>query len=494
MKVSIRRAAAKSAENVLRKFHTSPFVKYSDDLENITSYMESHSTPSASILAEMDYSIPSALFSSYKQQKRDQTGRFKDVAIVKLRSGDGGDGRVSFLRESGRSVGPADGGDGGAGGNVFIQAVEGLNSLHHIRHIYKAQAGRPGGSTQLNGKHGENVILQVPVGTQVHWSPGLDTLKRLYYESDGGHEEQMPLKVPVVQNRSRFDNDGSIQLTRDSFRDGDGWVFKEKEEEFYREQPYFRKLLPKVRYFDLIARRKEQEQDTFPFSGIDLKVPGEPYKLLQGGMGGLGNMHFLTGDIRNPRFAKRGRYGIEATFILELKLIADLGLVGLPNAGKSSLLRAISRARPRVGDWEFTTLTPSIGTISLGISEPSFSVADIPGIIEGSSENKGLGLGFLRHIERSGGLVFVVSLERPDPVADLGILLRELGPERTDGKKKLVVATKADLPDTQANYETLEQYLKDQDEEWDIVPCSALENGNIENVIRAMGKTAGKIN
>ena len=129
-----------------------------------------------------------------------------------------------------------------------------------------------------------------------------------------------------------------------------------------------------------------------------------------------------------------GRPGITANFLLELKLIADLGLVGLPNAGKSSLLRAISKARPRVGHWEFTTLQPTVGTIFTRIDKDPFTVADIPGIIKGASQNKGMGLDFLRHIERSGGLVFVVSLESANPVDDLKILLEEVGPRRMKDK------------------------------------------------------------
>lgn len=456
--------------------------------------LENRYTPPANIIEKKPYSLPHAIFSSYRQQRRDPEVRFRDVAIVKLRSGDGGNGKVSFLREAGRAMGPPDGGDGGMGGSVYVQAVEGMTSLHSLRHIYKAANGRGGGSTQLSGKNGENVILQVPVGTVVRWSPPLDELKALFTEA--APSQDAVTDVDIVTNFSRFDNDSLIQLRRESYADGQGWLFKEQEEEHIRAQQYFRQLIPKVRHFDTINRRREAEQDTFPFEGVDLDKAGQSVMLLAGGNGGLGNMHFLTGDIRNPRFAKQGRFGLESTFIFELRLLADLGLVGLPNAGKSSLLRAISRARPRVGHWEFTTLTPTIGTISSDLAEPSFTVADIPGIIEGAHENRGLGLGFLRHVERSGGLVFVIALDRPDPAADLQILVKELGPDRMKGKRVLVIATKADVEESQDRYQSLKDHVmnwgSENNHEVEIVPCSAQENGNIEAVIKLMAKTAGK--
>ncbi|KAG7694580.1 hypothetical protein KL930_003898 [Ogataea haglerorum] len=212
------------------------------------------------------------------------------------------------------------------------------------------------------------------------------------------------------------------------------------------ERDFFVDLNERVRLYDEDQRRHELMQDVFPIQGIDFAEPTkEPVLVLRGGQGGMGNMHFLTSNIRNPRFAKIGRSGLEQNFIFELKLLADLGLVGLPNAGKSTLLRAISNARPRVGHWEFTTLQPTIGTIQLRIDQPPFTVADIPGVVKGASENRGMGLTFLRHVERSGGLVFVISLGSNNPVEDLQVLLQEMGPQRMKNKNVLIVATKADL-------------------------------------------------
>lgn len=432
--------------------------------------------PPSSLTSQREYSLSPTLLSSYRQQIRGQ-GTFRDIAVIKLRSGDGGDGKISFLREAGRAVGPPDGGDGGEGGRVYVQPQKNISGLEHLRHIYKAENGRPGGSTQLSGKNGSNVVLQVPVGTSIYWSPPFDELK-------AGNFTTM---VDIVHNISIGNSslDACIQLYRNKTK-GD-WLFKEKDEDHWRAQPAFKKLSARVRELDDITRRTERERDIFPFQGLDLTDPSDPIELLGGGFGGLGNMHFQTSDLRSPRFSRRGRPGIEQTFVFELKLLADVGLVGLPNAGKSTLLRAISAARPRVGHWEFTTLAPSIGTISMGLGSPQFTVADIPGIIEGASNDKGLGLGFLRHIERSNGIAFVVALDRPDPLRDLEILMNELG-SRLQGKKCLVIATKADVPEAKNAYGALKSGLP---EGYGIIPCSSHESGNIDTVIRNLGVVAG---
>ncbi|MFA7550946.1 MAG: GTPase ObgE [Bacteroidales bacterium] len=180
----------------------------------------------------------------------------------------------------------------------------------------------------------------------------------------------------------------------------------------------------------------------------ELMQPGEEFILCRGGKGGLGNNHFKTATRQTPRYAQPGEKGQEDWFVLELKLLADVGLVGFPNAGKSTLLAAVSAARPKIADYPFTTLVPQLGIVSLSDNR-SFVMADIPGIIEGAHKGKGLGLRFLRHIERNSMLLFLVPADCPDITAEYRILLEELRkykPELMD-KQRMLVVTKTDLLD-----------------------------------------------
>lgn len=192
---------------------------------------------------------------------------------------------------------------------------------------------------------------------------------------------------------------------------------------------------------------KRAEEDT-PLA--ELTEPGSEYILCTGGKGGLGNRHFATSIQQTPRYAQPGLPGEEGWFILELKLLADVGLVGLPNAGKSTLLSVVSAARPKIADYPFTTLVPNLGVVTLS-DHRSFIMADIPGIIEGAHKGKGLGLRFLRHIERNSILLFLIPADSPDMVAEYRTLRDELqrhNPELID-KQHMLVVTKADLLDEQ---------------------------------------------
>ncbi|MFH0905211.1 MAG: GTPase ObgE [bacterium] len=289
------------------------------------------------------------------------SSNFADEVGFEVKAGDGGNGAVAFRHEKFVPRGGPDGGDGGAGGSVYILADHNLNTLADLtrQKIYRANNGRPGAKQKSAGKSGADLILKVPVGTQV-------------------------FEVESVRGKLK---------------------------EF------------------LIA---------------DLERSGDKFRVAQGGGGGYGNARFARANFQSPRFAELGEPGEERTVILKLKIVADVGLIGLPNAGKSTLLSVISNARPKIADYEFTTLIPNLGIVKL--SDKSFVVADIPGLIEGASTGKGLGCQFLRHIERTKILVHLIDATRPEPVKDFRLINAEMKKfsKELGHKPQLVVLNKMD--------------------------------------------------
>jgi GTPase len=261
--------------------------------------------------------------------------RFLDSAKIWVQSGHGGAGAASFRREKFIEFGGPNGGDGGRGGHVVAVADPDLNTLIDFRYRqhFKARPGQAGMKQERTGKGGADVVLRLPVGTQIY-----------------------------AEDRET-----------------------------------------------LLA---------------DLAEPGQEVVICRGGDGGRGNVHFKTSTNRAPRRAEPGWPGEERWIWLELKLLADAGLVGLPNAGKSTFLAAVSRARPKIADYPFTTLEPMLGTVLVG--HESFVVADIPGLIEGASEGKGLGDRFLGHVERCAALVHLVDATQEDPVGAWRTIRAEL--------------------------------------------------------------------
>ena len=262
--------------------------------------------------------------------------KFLDQAKIYIRSGNGGAGSVSFRREKFIPNGGPDGGDGGKGGDVWIEAVDGLNTLIDYRYQqhFKAQTGGHGMGRNMHGAKGEDVILKVPVGTQV------------------------------------LDEDKETVL-------------------------------------------------------LDMDEAGKTELLLRGGNGGWGNNRFKGPINQAPKHANPGQEGQERAIWLRLKLIADIGLAGLPNAGKSTFLAAASAARPKIADYPFTTLAPNLGMVDLSPSE-RFVIADIPGLIEGASEGAGLGTRFLGHVERSASLIHLIDGTQADVVEAWRIIRHEL--------------------------------------------------------------------
>ena len=344
---------------------------------------------------------------------------FADKCTLSLHAGSGGHGCISFLREKYIADGPANGGDGGSGGNVYIQAVRGETSLHKLarRGVLKAGRGRNGQGKNKGGQRGEDVLVQVPIGTVVREISRYDPVQE---ESETanllkGSEESLQESTPA-QRRQK-------------------WIL------YPTSMP---SEYATAEFPPLPRPRKSNLALTQPAAPIflDLSEPMEkPILLAAGAVGGLGNPHFVTKSIHRPKFATKGEAGMRLNLEMELKLLADVGFVGLPNAGKSTLLRALSRSQARVGDWAFTTLQPNIGTVVLddnygrprlesynadGERRTQFSIADIPGLLPEAHLDRGLGLGFLRHIERARVLAFVVDLSGEDSVQALKALWKEL--------------------------------------------------------------------
>lgn len=286
-------------------------------------------------------------------------GNFVDYVKLQVASGNGGKGSVHLHREKYITKGGPDGGDGGRGGHVLLRANKNLWTLYGFKFQkhFKAGHGGDGSKNRSSGAQGEDIIIEVPLGTVVR------------------HGETKEVIIEIT----------------------------------------------------------EEQQE---------------YVVLEGGLGGRGNWHFKSSTNQTPRYAQPGRPGQELPLILELKVLADVGLVGFPNAGKSTLLAALTAAKPKIADYEFTTLKPNLGIVSYRDFR-SFVMADIPGIIEGAAEGKGLGHYFLRHIERNSVLLFMIPADTADVKAAFDVLRSELqryNPELID-KDFVVGLTKCDLLD-----------------------------------------------
>lgn len=432
---------------------------------------------------------------------------------------------------------------------MYIQAVHGETSLIKLsrRRVVRAGRGKSGQGSNRAGTRGEDVVIQVPVGTVVRELNRIDPLveEHLAWRAAREKEKAFYAKVRDAEAKAEEDGDDPAMATA-------GWEAPEN--------PNLDKfmLYPGISTSErrnlilprLHRRERLYHQPPGPIT-LDLSAPTpRPILLAAGGVGGLGNPHFVSKERPRPLFATKGERAVSMRLELELKLLADVGLVGLPNAGKSTLLRALTNSRARVGNWAFTTLQPNVGTVVLDnykgrriyqplkpaspaphavindaefgnivISQPGqigpgppprtrFTVADIPGLIEGAHLDRGLGMEFLRHVERAGVLAFVVDLSKGDAIEALKALWTEVGsyarmrederrerdvdgridwggstksnapspshmmvaeysddPRSDEGglhiasKPWFVVATKGDLPDTQENYKKLKEYL-----------------------------------
>lgn len=321
--------------------------------------------------------------------------QFLDLAKVHIRSGSGGNGAQSFRREKYVEFGGPDGGDGGNGGDVWVEAVNNLNTLidyKFLRHI-NAGNGRPGQSRGRTGAGGSDIVMKVPTGTEI------------------------------------LDEMGSTVL-------------------------------------------------------LDLAVPGEKVLLAKGGKGGFGNTRFKSSVNRTPRRANPGQPGIEKTIWLRLKILADIGLLGLPNAGKSTFLASCSDARPKVADYPFTTLHPNLGMVQIDGTE--LVLADIPGIVEDAHKGRGLGDRFLKHIERCRALLHLVDGTSNDVEEDYRTVISEITQygHGLAGKPRLTVLAKSDLLSRQEQDTRTEILVRLSGEQ--VVPVSSATQTGIVECLRLL--------
>ncbi|MBH9994979.1 MULTISPECIES: GTPase ObgE [Bartonella] len=323
--------------------------------------------------------------------------KFLDQAKVYIRSGDGGAGAVSFRHEKFLEFGGPDGGDGGRGGDVWAVAVDGLNTLIDYRYQqhFKAKTGTHGMGRNMTGAKGADVILKVPVGTQI------------------------------------FEEDNETLI-------------------------------------------------------CDLTEVGQKFCLAKGGNGGFGNLHFTTSTNRAPRRANPGLEGLERTIWLRLKLIADCGLVGLPNAGKSTFLASVTAAKPKIADYPFTTLHPHLGVVRIDGRE--FVLADIPGLIEGAHEGVGIGDRFLGHVERCQVLLHLVSAQEEDVAKAYQIIRDELEAygHGLSEKPEVVALSQIDILDEETKQ--IKQKQLEQISGKKIHLLSAVTHAGIEETLRSIAR------
>ena len=320
---------------------------------------------------------------------------FTDYTKIIIKSGNGGNGAISFRREKYVAAGGPDGGDGGKGGDIYFKVDKDKNTLIDFRYNkkYKAGNGENGSGNHCNGKYGTDLYIKVPIGTVVK-------------DAETGK---------------------------------------------------------------VIA---------------DLSKEGQIEKILPGGRGGKGNSHFATSTRQAPRFAQDGDKGDEKEVILELKLLADVGLLGFPNVGKSTFLSKTTAARPKIANYHFTTLEPNLGVVKT--KNDGFVIADIPGIIEGASEGVGLGIQFLRHVERTRLLLHFIDVsgtEGRDPIQDFKTINEELKKysEKLSHRKQIIVATKMDVVQDTKPLEELEKLAKKENLE--IYKISAVTGEGVQELI-----------
>ena len=387
---------------------------------------------------------------------------FIDEIKIYAQAGHGGKGAVAFHREAYITKGGPSGGNGGRGGSVILQADHDLNNLIQQYYVPRliAEVGEGGMGKGMDGHAGKDLIVKVPCGTLV-W--------------------QLKDTTPPIEKKMRRDDDEEDEEESENMMLGTSTG----------KRPLFRTSQGKSALEIDLSQEPEAEEtpDGIENKGTlvaDLTTHGQQFVLCKGGRGGLGNRNFATARHQTPRFAQPGEPGTEGEYLLELRIMAEIGLVGYPNAGKSTLLTAISRARPKIAAYPFTTLTPQVGILEY-TDWKRLTVCDVPGLIEGAHNNVGLGHEFLRHIERCKILVLLLDMAGTDnrkPWDDYKQLLKELelyDPALLE-KDRLVVANKMDEAIAEENLKQFKKKIK----KVSLLPISAAFDQGLEKFKQAI--------
>jgi GTP-binding protein len=397
---------------------------------------------------------------------------FVDRIKVFAQAGNGGRGSVSFRREKFVPKGGPDGGDGGRGGDIILRAdphVDNLSSLFY-EPIIKAKSGGHGMGKKMYGRAAQDKIVKVPVGTVVYRAddgPGRVRSQARVMEEDWSDRKAGRKRPPLSPPEADQDSASNSEADAEPGENLAGETLP----------------LPE-------ANARTQTVGLPPL--VDLAIEGQEFILAQGGKGGKGNVHFKSSRNRAPIQYTEGEEGEQGHFLLELRTIADAGLVGYPNAGKSTLLTKISAARSKIAPYPFTTLHPIVGVVDFPGYQRA-TVADIPGLIEGAHRNVGLGHDFLRHITRCKVLIFVVDVagsEARNPIEDVQNLRREIDlyDARLSQRPWFIVANKMDLPGAGENLEALSRRFPSVE----IVPLSAVTGEGMDELKRRLGDWLAK--
>jgi len=421
--------------------------------------------------------------------------RFIDRVRIQVRAGDGGDGAVAWRREAHVPKGGPAGGDGGDGGDVWVVADAQLSTLIDLkyRQHHEAESGRPGAGASKNGRAGEDLLIRVPVGTAIYYEgeagerpPWLDEQSDGIHVAPDDHTDELEnvwiVDGRVIEAEAAQQDEAEPSQARAELLELGAPPEVVASGETISSGAQKRHIRPRSQ-----AKRQRPEHHPGDLLG-DLDHDGDRLCVAQGGIGGRGNVHFRSSTNRTPDRAEPGTEGEAMWLRLELKLLADVGIVGYPNVGKSTLISRISRARPEIGAYPFTTLVPQLGVVSLS-GERSMVVADVPGLVDGASEGRGLGHEFLRHLERTRVLLHLLA---PDPtpgrnvLADLDALegeLRRYGP-MFEGRPRVVALNKIDTDEGAELIKETRRALRKRN--IPLFPISAVTGAGTEALLEAL--------